>query len=176
MICYYTFNIDKISLYANDAFLNYADFLSLQSWTQAKLRNKSLFKDSIFTEFLDKLNIETFKSILTPTIIKNAVSLLNSRNLKDTFDFLQATLRSSYNLEDSSKLCAILSTNYVWIDKIFAEQKWSNFTEEDLFLLVSLSRQASQKLNAKFCFTPFGKEWTTSDTALVEKYISQKKL
>ena len=176
MICYCPFNIDEISLHAGEAFINYADFLSLQNWTQPRLKNGSLFLEKTFAEFLDKLNIESFKNVLTPTIIKKVVSFLKVRNLKDTFDFLQTTFRTSYNLEDSSKLCAILSTNYVWIDKTFVEQKLSNFTEEDLFLLVSLSRQASQKLNAKFCFTPFGKEWTTSDTALVEKYISQKKL
>lgn len=174
MISYCPFDIDKISENADEAFLAYADFLSLQTWTLARLRNGSLFREKSFFEFLDRLNIESFKNILTPTIIKKVVSFLKVRNLKDAFDFLKATLCSSYNLEEASKLCTILSPNCIWIDKTFAEQKWSKFIEEDLFLLVSLSRQASQRLNAKFYFTPFGKEWTTSDVALVKKYISQK--
>lgn len=174
MISYCPFDIDKISENADEAFLAYADFLSLQTWTHARLRNGSFFREKSFFEFLDRLNIESFKNVLTPTFIKKVVSFLKVRNLKDAFDSLKAILHSSYKLEDASKLCAILSPNCIWIDKTFAEQKWSKFIEEDLFLLVSLSRQASQRLNAKFYFNPFGKEWTTSDVALVKKYISQK--
>lgn len=174
MISYCPFDIDEISENADEVFFAYADFLSLQTWTQARLRNGSLFREKSFFEFLDRLNIESFKNILTPIIIRKVVSFLKVRNLKDAFDFLQATLHSSYNLEDASKLCAILSPNCLWVDKTFVQSQWAKLNEEDLFLLVSLSRQASQRLNAKFYFNPFGKEWTTSDVALVKKYISQK--
>ena len=174
MISYCPFDIDKISENADEAFLAYADFLSLQTWTQARLRNGSLFRDKSFFEFLDRLNIESFKNMLTPIIIKKVVSFLKVRNFKDTFDFLKTTLLFSYNLGETSKLCTILSPNCLWVDKTFVQSQWAKLTEEDLFLLVSLSRQASQRLNAKFYFNPFGKEWTTSDVALVEKYISQK--
>ena len=176
MICYCPFNIDEISLHADEAFINYSDFLSLQSWTQSRLKNGSLFREKVFIEFLDKLNIESFKNALNPTIIKKVVSFLKVRNLKDAFDFLKVNLRALYNLEDASKLCAVLSPNCLWVDKTFVQSQCAKLTEEDLFLLVSLSHQASQRLNAKFYFTPFGKEWTTSDVTLVEKYISQKKL